>query len=88
MPTPRFASGLSVPTSAPREVDVSRNEKRTGDVLCVTVEPLPPPANAPAHPFELEALNRRLETACLLLCDAGVDEMCVWACACFLADGS
>ena len=68
---------------------MSQNEKRDGDVLRVTAESLlPPPATEPAHPFAFEELNRRLETAFLHLFDAGADEMCVWACACFLADGS
>lgn len=41
-----------------------------------------------ALPVDLDDLDRRLETAMLSLPYLHTTETCVWACACFLVDGS
>lgn len=85
---PRCASGLCAPTSALPEVDLPTKNQAAGGAAAVGGEPVPPPQPEPAHPPHLEELDRRLEGAFLRLADAGADELCVWACACFLAHGS
>jgi hypothetical protein len=42
----------------------------------------------PCLPFALEELDHRLEAALLSISEFHADEPCVWACACFLVDGS
>jgi len=39
-------------------------------------------------PVDLEELDRRLEAAFLSISGFHTSEPCVWACACFLVDGS
>jgi len=41
-----------------------------------------------AIPCDLEELDLRLEAAFSSIGDFHSDELCVWACACFLVDGS
>ena len=41
-----------------------------------------------ALPRDLEELDLRMEVAILSLGGLHTDELCVWACACFLVDGS
>ncbi len=39
-------------------------------------------------PFGLEELDDRLEAAFLSISEFRPEEACIWACACFLVDGS
>jgi len=39
-------------------------------------------------PLDLEELDQRLEAAFLSISGFHTNEPCVWACACFLVDGS
>jgi hypothetical protein len=39
-------------------------------------------------PIDLDELDQRLEAACLSTSGFHANEICVWACACFLVDGS
>ena len=41
-----------------------------------------------ALPLDLEELDQRLEAALLAGSGFHTDEPCLWACACFLVDGS
>ena len=44
--------------------------------------------NKRALPLDLEELDQRLESALLSVSGFHTDEPCVWACSCFLVDGS
>jgi hypothetical protein len=82
------ASGSPAPTYAPPEGDVSR--ARTAGIAEANAikDPRSSDRQGRTLPFDLEELDQRLEAALLSFADFHADEPCVWACACFLVDGS
>jgi hypothetical protein len=82
------ASGLLVQTFALLEVDLSLAQKAMSSETSHTAESQPRLQWGLDLPLDLEELDRRLEAALFPMSDLHADEPCVWACACFLVDGS
>ena len=85
---PLSASGLLAQTFAPLEVDLSRIQKAGNSGPSRTGESQPPLQKGQDLPVDLEELDRRLEAMLLPMSDPHANEPCVWACACFLVDGT
>ena len=85
---PLCASGLLARTFAPLEVDLSRMQKAVSSGTSRTGESQPPLQWGLDLPLDLEELEHRLEAALFPMSDLHANEPCVWACACFLVDGS
>ena len=81
-------SGLPAQTFVRPEVDVTRAQTvgRAG------ARPIEDPQSILRQerslPLDLEELDQRLESAFLSISGFHTNEPCVWACACFLVDGS
>lgn len=85
---PLSVSGLLAQTFAPLEDDLSRMQKAASSGTSRTGESQPPLQWGLDLPLDLEELDRRLEAALLPTSELHANEPCVWACACFLVDGS
>ena len=82
------ASGLPAQTSVHPEVDVTRGPKVGPAGACPSEDPQSILRQERSLPLDLDELEQRLEAAFLSISGFHSNEPCVWACACFLVDGS
>jgi hypothetical protein len=85
---PLSVSGSLAPTFVPLEVDLSSAQKAESNRTSRTGELQSSLQWGFDLPLDLEELDRRLEVALLPMSDLHANEPCIWACACFLVDGS
>ena len=82
------ASGLPVQTFVHPEVNVTRAQT-LGRPGARTIEgPQSLLQKERSLPLDLDELDQRLEAAFLSISGFQTNEPCVWACACFLVDGT
>ena len=82
------ASGLPVQTFVRPEVDVTRALTVGPTGACPIEGPQSILRKDRSLPLDLDELDQRLEAAFLSISGFHPREVCVWACACFLVDGS